>query len=1021
MDEFNDMLRIANDMQQIVGGLMIVSVIPMLLTCFFGYKLQKFLVTLGGIGIGAGLGMVLGMLSKRESTTLVAVVLLSILCGFLAFKLYRLGIFMLYWLLGTGIFAALMIAAGAYDAMGFAAILGLVVGVLALVLHKGFIIFTTALSGGMVSGVSIAEAMGVSKAGVIIGAILSIVGAIVQFSMEKKTRGGEKADDKGGLWASRGDGQAVNGDGHDRSDGEAAVTVPEEKTTDIELLRAAPDSYCPKSKLLIDTVRLSRDDRNNTYISLALQNIGDETIIGIFYKVIGYNIAGEYLGEQGYSIIDLSIVPGGKFESAKTQLFDNSIRKADIVLTKLVDSHQKVIQLDAGDTVALPKAGRIKDAIGEDIEELMGLKPDEEYFYTDLDEGLWICTCGHIGYHKCSYCGREIYQSLRNTDADVAKRVTDHIDALLQAADRGKTLNELAGCATELEQAVKCLEKTGFHRELLDRCKSALERLETRREEIRLDQEKKKTVAKKGLRLAVICAGTVAALGLGIRFVTGLPPSEGKVKAAMTAYLNETFVGEYTIQSMDISPLKERSDYFVEVAVTAQNRENQDTLCVAAYADYVKKDGKYTDPVITIENGYTVYPGHDIGEGDSFGYPRVTLVYDDESYVGSSLSINEDNVNELMAAGKVAIETDMDYSNARLEGNTAYIPVTLTVESQNAGGVDTFEVEYIYDGDYSWRVDSAQRDILLKPYEDARLDKELIQRLVSKSSIRYGEEDLPGEYVSMDHFDVVYTDGFAKARLESGITWDNAAVKLEGEAISEFECIDGVWEISGMTATCMAEPIWYNEVGDEVLVEMLAEIIPEQCKQRLNISNIIITERKKTENGLTLLAEYQSEEGNILYTNRIAVKCEESILEGYRFSSLVNEQIVSTGLKEEIHKVMEGEYKLQCSGTRPNDVPASGKVKMYLDIDKNCNARLTTNIGALDLAFSGKVEYPDETLILKSVQKTVSVEYTLLFTTNYGISFSVYPSFRYQEDTLNGTIRFDTSAVGVDDFSIIIN
>jgi hypothetical protein len=173
--------------KRFLTGIAILVAIPMLLNCFFGYKLQKFFITVSGVLIGAIIGFVVAVISRDEAVMAVAMILVPILCGFIAYKLYRLGVFIHFWLLGSmaSIVVLLVLGAGTVS-IGAGVIIGLVIGVLALALNKSFIIVTTAISGGMSAGETIGLFMGDGAIGLVLGVLLSVAGAMVQFSMEKK-------------------------------------------------------------------------------------------------------------------------------------------------------------------------------------------------------------------------------------------------------------------------------------------------------------------------------------------------------------------------------------------------------------------------------------------------------------------------------------------------------------------------------------------------------------------------------------------------------------------------------------------------------------------------------------------------------------------------------------------------------------------------------------------------------------------------------------------------------------------
>ena len=170
--------------------LIVLATIVMLLNCFFGFKIQKFLITLGGILLGIVVGLLIGARADNESIALIAACVLAIVFGVLAYHLFKIGLFIHYTCLGTLFFAILIaLSRKSFDGIGIAILPGLVVGVLALVIYKPFIILTTAISGGFSAGYLICLLLPLPGAfgttATILGVVLSVLGAIVQFSMNK--------------------------------------------------------------------------------------------------------------------------------------------------------------------------------------------------------------------------------------------------------------------------------------------------------------------------------------------------------------------------------------------------------------------------------------------------------------------------------------------------------------------------------------------------------------------------------------------------------------------------------------------------------------------------------------------------------------------------------------------------------------------------------------------------------------------------------------------------------------------
>lgn len=63
---------ISDQIVSLLTGLMVIALIPLLLDCFFGYKLLKFTITLSGVCTGIVLGLLIGLTSQSEGAMIVA-------------------------------------------------------------------------------------------------------------------------------------------------------------------------------------------------------------------------------------------------------------------------------------------------------------------------------------------------------------------------------------------------------------------------------------------------------------------------------------------------------------------------------------------------------------------------------------------------------------------------------------------------------------------------------------------------------------------------------------------------------------------------------------------------------------------------------------------------------------------------------------------------------------------------------------------------------------------------------------
>lgn len=467
--------RIHDQIASLLTGLMVIVIIPLLLDCFFGYKLLKFTITLSGVCTGIVLGLLIGLTSQSEGVMIVAALLLALLCGFIAFKLYKFGLFMKFWLLGAVVFAIIVIANENWDLVGMALVFGLIIGTLALVLHKGFVIITTAISGGFSAGIGIGMLVDSLPSGAIIGIVLALFGAILQFAMNKSP--------------------SPNGENHSAKEnagyspisksGKSIIPKVSKSTSGLNtvLSKITPDYYCPKSKLLIESITLSKDNENNVYADLHFENMGSESIIAVFFKLIGYNIVAEPLGEEEYSTIDVLVAPDTGFDSGPILLFDNTVRRVRVEIMKVVDSEQQVYEFTSNDTIAQKRASLLTDVIDGHLLSLANLKEDEKYLFTPLEDGFWVCTCGHIGYRHCSCCGRTAEDSIKDA-GDVMCRIDAYLDDLIRHIGKCKWINSLNGYQTKVEAAAAALSKNNDCPELLAKCDTAAALVNQRKQEL---------------------------------------------------------------------------------------------------------------------------------------------------------------------------------------------------------------------------------------------------------------------------------------------------------------------------------------------------------------------------------------------------------------------------------------------------------------------------------------------------------------------------------------------------------
>lgn len=170
-------------MSQIQGIMIAVGGLFALANCFFGYKLQKVWIALAGFFIGLVAGFLISIaLGMDAGPALLIGAAVGLLLGLLAFKLYRVGIFLLSFSSVYSMFYALIPLQWAGAVAGLAG--GILAGVLAIKFLRPVIILTTGIGYGLSAGQMLLSLFGVDSFAVILtaGGVLALAGILVQFN-----------------------------------------------------------------------------------------------------------------------------------------------------------------------------------------------------------------------------------------------------------------------------------------------------------------------------------------------------------------------------------------------------------------------------------------------------------------------------------------------------------------------------------------------------------------------------------------------------------------------------------------------------------------------------------------------------------------------------------------------------------------------------------------------------------------------------------------------------------------------
>lgn len=186
-----DMLGISQTTLMIAAAVMMVL---SLLVCFLGLKAIRILMAINGFLIGAGVGF--GVADFMGMTTVISAVIAAIagiLVAVIAFNLYIAVIFLGVW---AGVALAVIEAvskAGILKGIALyvvGAVAGLVIGIIVLKIAEIVIIIFSSIGGGFSAAACAVYLLPIDMKLliVILGAVLSVLGLIVQFAGYRKKR-----------------------------------------------------------------------------------------------------------------------------------------------------------------------------------------------------------------------------------------------------------------------------------------------------------------------------------------------------------------------------------------------------------------------------------------------------------------------------------------------------------------------------------------------------------------------------------------------------------------------------------------------------------------------------------------------------------------------------------------------------------------------------------------------------------------------------------------------------------------
>lgn len=399
------------------------------LQCFFGYRIFRVLVAIIGFVIGAVFGALIGALSGGGDAALLLGILFGALGAFIAYKVYKVGVF--FSCFGAGLLVGIVIGIGMGSvsaAIGLGCLAGVTLGVMGVAFTKPYLIFCTALGGGMSMGVSLDAMLG--GGAIALGIVFTVAGVLVQYFYDKNHT--QPAPASAGTPARQ---QTMPAAGQTPGSGTKAPVSPfalkkaglrientqtfRSNPNQVILVKSGTPLWQPGLPVVITALQIVKDENGSICLNLGLQNLGPHEAIGVFLRVECFDLLRQELaGIEKLAVQDVHIPTGGVWFSGNSfPLPDADTRRCELTVNNVVYAdgtiwtNEAAVPLEALPAQsALALTGELTDEFCRILSEnVKGYVLKSIYTYRpQQEENFWYCACGQMNTgERCLACGAD--------------------------------------------------------------------------------------------------------------------------------------------------------------------------------------------------------------------------------------------------------------------------------------------------------------------------------------------------------------------------------------------------------------------------------------------------------------------------------------------------------------------------------------------------------------------------------------------------------------------------------------
>lgn len=203
--------------------------------------------------------------------------------------------------------------------------------------------------------------------------------------------------------------------------------------------RIFPHQLCDDCPVIIQEVDVDQNQKGNTYsLKLELSNIGAQTILSVYLKLILLDDAGDIIQSGGpieINYVGINCPSGGKFGERQLIPIQWPVRQIKLHELKVVLADNTVLRFSEEQFVEIEPPHFVQSELKQKYRKQIKKEKPIICYSTKLTENFYRCACGGIVQHNhpCTKCGRH-FQEL--PDFEDASRLSKRLEKTVKSKEK---------------------------------------------------------------------------------------------------------------------------------------------------------------------------------------------------------------------------------------------------------------------------------------------------------------------------------------------------------------------------------------------------------------------------------------------------------------------------------------------------------------------------------------------------------------------------------------------------------